>query len=107
LLQLYPLSTFYIAEKPLSCSRVPYQEVIYGGDNSTYSSGTAVNLYNCDGGCGQDKRYCCQPKETEPINVQLIKAGEEPINKEVWLYSIFFWIGHMLLYAEQCNDVFK
>lgn len=67
--------------EPLNCTRTPYTDIVYGGNNNTYSA--VVNLFDCEGGCGQDQRYCCQPREVETVMVELTKQGETPINKEV------------------------
>ncbi|XP_053408175.1 uncharacterized protein LOC123560993 [Mercenaria mercenaria] len=75
-------------EKPLTCNRVPNVDYIF---DEQYRSKMKVDVAKCEGGCGQDLDFCCQPSmttkkiitmENNSTNPSLTKTQEVTIIKD-------------------------
>ncbi|KAL4228481.1 hypothetical protein ACF0H5_011528 [Mactra antiquata] len=58
-------------EKPLYCARVANTDFVHDKDDPSFVSDKKYDLFDCDGGCGRMKKFCCQPAEVEELTVPL------------------------------------
>lgn len=61
------------------CAKVPKLEFVH--DDEGYTSEWKVNKFDCEGGCGLNKDYCCQAIETKTVPVIMVNQNTTPKKK--------------------------